>query len=657
MTSLFLPAPRNTNRVKNSASQPPQNDHPSVGGDMNKTQTSQEVNQKISSITASVSNKKKVPSYSDRCNAALEISKLTSDQRKSKIQSGGGLFVPRCIADFEDGGAFPEIHVAQYPRNMGNPHLASRRLRQSSTENDDSTESKNDSNNRKKPFKPIVGSSASTTRAIVPLSTAADGSKDYTSILTNNNKNGSSKVTVYAKHHHLKPHTPSAESIQLPSGSEITTTAQKTAEAFQSILQMKTSLAKPSGTALANASTSRDQESKTEFLSYKPNPNAPGYNPTTASQRVIRIVPKQLDPMMPPKHKHVKAPRGPEDGAPPPVLHAPPEKLSKEEREKWNVPACVSNWKNTRGYTIPLDKRLAADGRGCREDGTVNSNFATLSESLYLAEREAREEVRVRALVRRRQAEGEREKRERELRELAMRARLERGGGGAGGGRMDDRKEERRPLPDAKKASIPHIVADVSSSSEEEDNSNERQSTSGTAPSDLRVEERDKIRQERRKELVREMRMERRKPSGRGDDDDEDDVKVKKARLEGDRDISEKIALGVHKGTGALGGTVDSRLYNQNAGFDSGFGAEDEYNTYTKPMFDRSSGVSSSSIYRPTRGEAAKDADEQYEELRRGATSKFQADVGFSGAEGGMAAAGAGAARSAPVQFEKSGKK
>ena len=30
----------------------------------------------------------------------------------------------------------------------------------------------------------------------------------------------------------------------------------------------------------------------------------------------------------------------------------------------WKIPPCVSNWKNAKGYTIPLDKRLAADGRG-----------------------------------------------------------------------------------------------------------------------------------------------------------------------------------------------------------------------------------------------------------------------------------------------------
>jgi len=88
---------------------------------------------------------------------------------------------------------------------------------------------------------------------------------------------------------------------------------------------------------------------------------------------------------------------------------------------------------------------------------------------------------------------------------------------------------------------------------------------------------------------------------------------------------------------------------------DSGFGADDEYTAYTKPMFDK---VSSSSIYRPSRGEAMMDGDEQYEKLSGGGgiTAKFQPDKGFKGAEGGGDGdVGSGAARAAPVQFEKGG--
>ena len=34
-------------------------------------------------------------------------------------------FIPVEIADFGDGGAFPEIHVVQYPLNMGKPGVKS----------------------------------------------------------------------------------------------------------------------------------------------------------------------------------------------------------------------------------------------------------------------------------------------------------------------------------------------------------------------------------------------------------------------------------------------------------------------------------------------------------------------------------------------------
>ena len=331
---------------------------------------------------------------------------------------------------------------------------------------------------------------------------------------------------------------------------------------------------------------------------------------------------------MPPKHMARKAPRGPAED-PVPVLHAPPEKLSKEERAAWNIPACISNWKNTRGYTIPLDKRLAADGRGLRDDLTVNSNFAVLSESLYVAERQAREEVRTRAGVQKRLVMREREEREEELRELANKARAERGGAVA-----VDNNGNNEP--------VSHRVR-------EDEDQDDESVESVTNPTEEERAQRDRLRAERRREREKEYRLERAGKSAELDATDEELAK-KKRRLENDRDVSEKIALGTHVGTSG-GDGVDSRLYSQNAGLDSGFGAEDEYNTYSRPMFERE-GVTSSSIYRPTRGEEAMDADEQYNRLKSGATGKFVPDKGFGGAEGG--AVKGGASRNAPVQFEKS---
>ena len=75
-----------------------------------------------------------------------------------------------------------------------------------------------------------------------------------------------------------------------------------------------------------------------------------------------------MDPLEPPKFRHKKVPRG--AGSPPvPVMHSPPRSVSTKELQDWKIPPCISNWKNAKGYTIPLDKRLAADGRGLQEVG------------------------------------------------------------------------------------------------------------------------------------------------------------------------------------------------------------------------------------------------------------------------------------------------
>lgn len=49
------------------------------------------------------------------------------------------------------------------------------------------------------------------------------------------------------------------------------------------------------------------------------------------------------------------------------------------------------SWK---GYTIPLDKRLAADGRGL-QGVHINENFAKLAEALYIADRKVSKNLAV----------------------------------------------------------------------------------------------------------------------------------------------------------------------------------------------------------------------------------------------------------------------
>jgi SNW domain-containing protein 1 len=140
--------------------------------------------------------------------------------------------------------------------------------------------------------------------------------------------------------------------------------------------------------------------------------------------RIIKLVEAPVDPFEPPRFKHRKVPRGP-PSPPPPVLQSPPRKVSAEEQKDWVIPPCISNWKNAKGYTIPLDKRLANDGRGLR-DITINDNFAKLSEALFIADRHAREEVKLRAEMVTQLAQKEKAEKEEKLRMLAQKAREER---------------------------------------------------------------------------------------------------------------------------------------------------------------------------------------------------------------------------------------
>ena len=95
-----------------------------------------------------------------------------------------------------------------------------------------------------------------------------------------------------------------------------------------------------------------------EYIRYQPS-KAGGETNSGASERIIKMHEMPVDPLEPPKFKHKKAPRGP-PSPPVPVMHSPPRKVSQKDMQDWKIPPCVSNWKNAKGYTIPLDKRLAA---------------------------------------------------------------------------------------------------------------------------------------------------------------------------------------------------------------------------------------------------------------------------------------------------------
>lgn len=92
--------------------------------------------------------------------------------------------------------------------------------------------------------------------------------------------------------------------------------------------------------------------------------------------------------------------------------------------EDWRVPPCISNWRNSNGYTIPLHMRLSADGRTLQHN-TINEHFADIVDSLYIAERQARSELEERAKIQKSVQYKEYLKKEEELRSAAVRAREE----------------------------------------------------------------------------------------------------------------------------------------------------------------------------------------------------------------------------------------
>ncbi|KAK4238735.1 SKIP/SNW domain-containing protein [Achaetomium macrosporum] len=459
---------------------------------------------------------------------------------------------PRAPEDFGDGGAFPEIPVAQYPWG------------------------KND------------GSSKS--NALV-VRVDAEGKVDYTAIARQGH---SDQRIIHASFKDLIPLRQRAEAgdidLSRPSEEEVAATAERTKNALATLVNGALAAQKPKN---VNVGGRRDPT----FVRYTPSAQM-GDN-SKKQERIMKIVERQRDPMEPPKFKHKKIPRGPPT-PPPPVMHSPPRKLTAEDQEAWRIPPPVSMWKNSKGFTIPLDKRLAADGRGL-QDVQINDKFAQFSEALFMADRHAREEVRQRAMMQQRLAEKERAQKEEHLRQLAQQARAEKAGG-------------------SRRRSRSGSYSGSESGSETDDSERER-----------RAARREKLREDERKMRQSRMGAERR---------------AQVLAREMNRDISEKIALGLAKPTQSAEGMYDSRLFNQSSGFASGF---NEDNPYDKPLFAAQDAISS--IYRPRANLEDEDdeaaGDREMARIQRG--TRFGEALGrgtFKGTEEAEV-------REGPVQFEK----
>lgn len=254
----------------------------------------------------------------------------------------------------------------------------------------------------------------------------------------------------------------------------------------------------------------------------------------------------------------------------------------------------------------------------------INDNFAKFSEALYIADRHSREEVRQRSLMQQKLAQKEKAAKEENLRLLAQRAREERAGIAP-------------PRPSAEtagamKSSLAAYGSDSGSASEGDDSEEEEEEAAKV---------RDEMRAEKRREREREMRM-----NNMGTEQ-----RAKMLARQQNRDISEKIALGLAKPTLSKESMLDSRLFNQES-LSGTFGDEESYGLYDKPLFHGSSAAAA--IYK-ARGNITEGDEERFgggteEGIGRALDNdRFglgQAQIGFEGAREQEV-------REGPVQFEK----
>ncbi len=251
-----------------------------------------------------------------------------------------------------------------------------------------------------------------------------------------------------------------------------------------------------------------------------------------------------------------------------------------------------------------------------------------------VAEQLLREDIEKRAALQKKLLRKQKEQTEQELRQLAQMA--------ASAVTETDRDREAQEREEEEREIEGYAeVAARSTKREAEEEDDEREGSSRRHHSDDEDEEghgdkegkaeRDRIRRERARELQRELRMESRKI----------EKGVSKGLRDRERDVSEKIALGQGGGGGlSKDNMFDSRLFNQDGGIGSGFGADDSYGVYDKALFGSSS---SSQTYRPR----AVDLDEPG--APDGSTASFKPTKGFAGTEQSTS----NGPRSRPVEFER----
>ena len=285
--------------------------------------------------------------------------------------------------------------------------------------------------------------------------------------------------------------------------------------------------------------------------------DSPTSNPKS---HLIKLVALPVDPLSNLKYRHHKIPlSNTNEKNFVPVLQEPSAPLSLEEQKKWKIPPCVNMSNNPKGLVIPLDIRLANDGRNLREY-RANKNFAKFADILTLTEKNVRKEIEERNKIAQSIQIAAAMKKEQELKEAAKQARME-------------RKSFQNNYSNTSNMIYSLDTSDILSNKNKEDNylinnKRKRSLNSEEEKEIMERKERNELREIRKKEIEYERRAEL----------------IKKYEKEG-RDINDKILLGQNNMINN-NNVVDSRLYELEGGIENPFDYNEDCEVYDKPLFN-----------------------------------------------------------------------
>ena len=305
-----------------------------------------------------------------------------------------------------------------------------------------------------------------------------------------------------------------------------------------------------------NVDSNKNNQLCYKYINYQFDSN--NNNNSNKNSHLIKLVALPVDPLSNLKYKHHKIPlSNTNEKNFVPVLHSAPAPLSLEEQKKWKIPPCVNMSNNPKGLVIPLDIRLANDGRNLREY-KANKNFAKFADILAMTEKKVRKEIEERNKIAQSIQIAAAMKKEKELKEAAKQARME-------------RKSYTNKNSTNNNSSMVYSLdtSDILNNKEEEGNyllKNKRERSKDKEENERK--ERNELREIRKRDIEYERRLEL----------------IKQYEKEG-RDINDKILLGQNNMINN-NNVIDSRLYELEGGIENPFDYNEDCQVYDKPLFN-----------------------------------------------------------------------